>query len=644
MKFLLFLSSIFVLSFVSTKAQTNAPTFDPNIWYNLSSMYQPTKSLDVLNDGKNFNQVWLDKTQQASGQYWKIIPVNGQAGFFQLTPQFQPTKSLDVINDGKNNQAWLDKTQNISGQYWKITAIEGIAGSFRLSPMFQPTKSLDVLNDGKNFNKVWLDNSQNVSGQYWVITAKETPPPTPTPAPVIPTPKPLPTPKIAATPTFDPNIWYNLSPMFQPTKSLDVLNDGKNFNQVWLDKTQQASGQYWKIIPVNGQAGFFQITPQFQPTKSLDVINDGKNNQAWLDKTQNISGQYWKITAIEGIAGSFRLSPMFQPTKSLDVLNDGKNFNKVWLDNSQNVSGQYWVITAKETPAPTPKPSTPIDTKPTEPMQFFDQNTWYNLSSMYQPSKSLDVINDGRNFNQVWLDKTQNISGQFWKITPIPGQPGFFRLSPQYQPTKSLDVINDGKNFNQVWLDRTQLANGQFWKISPIEGQMGYFRLSPQYQPDKSLDVINDGKNFNQIWLDKTQNTSGQYWKITPMGSVVSPPANPIFYHPASGKISLYIDGTLRPIADKTVLTAIYGTHADALVKTNYTDYFKPPYPYGPFITNSGLYVVENTGKIYLLDNKLYRLIENEEAMVYYQFHKSSIRNVTKPDKPQGSPIRKPKN
>jgi predicted neuraminidase len=443
-----------------------------------------------------------------------------------------------------------------------------------------------------------------------------------------------------ATPAFDPNTWYNLSPLFQPAKSLDVLNDGKNYNQVWLDKTQAASGQFWKITPVNGQPGYFRLTPQYQPSKSLDVINDGKNyNQAWLDKSQDVSGQYWKIIPIEGQPGTFRLSPMFQPAKSLDVVNDGKNYNQVWLDNTQNVSGQYWVITPKSVPAPTPKPISPV---PTTTTPVFDQNSWYNLSPMFQPAKSLDVLNDGKNYNQVWLDKTQAASGQFWKITPVPGQPGFFRLTPQYQSSKSLDVINDGKNFNQVWLDRTSLANGQFWKITSIQGQPGYFRLSPQYQPAKSLDVINDGKNFNQVWLDNTQNISGQYWKISPRANIVSPPANPIFYHPASGKISLYLDGTLRPLADKSIFQAIYGSNGEGLPKTNYPDYFKPPYPYGPFITNSGLYIVESTGKIYLLDNKVYRHIVNEEAMVYYQFNKSNVRNVSKPDKPEGTPIRKP--
>ena len=97
---------------------------------------------------------------------------------------------------------------------------------------------------------------------------------------------------------FDVNARYKLSPNFQPTKSLDVINDGKN-NTVWLDKTQNVTGQFWKIAPVEGKQGYFRLSSYFQPTKSLDVINDGKNNTVWLDKTQNVTGQFWKIAIIK---------------------------------------------------------------------------------------------------------------------------------------------------------------------------------------------------------------------------------------------------------------------------------------------------------------------------------------------------------
>ena len=97
---------------------------------------------------------------------------------------------------------------------------------------------------------------------------------------------------------FDANARYTLSPNFQPTKSLDVINDGKN-NRVWLDKTQNVTGQFWKITPVKGMPGYFRLSPNFQSTKSLDVINDGENNRVWLDKTQNVTGQYWKIEIAE---------------------------------------------------------------------------------------------------------------------------------------------------------------------------------------------------------------------------------------------------------------------------------------------------------------------------------------------------------
>lgn len=60
----------------------------------------------------------------------------------------------------------------------------------------------------------------------------------------------------------------------------------------------------------------------------------------------------------------------------------------------------------------------------------FDPNARYKISNQWQPAKSLDVINDNRNYDQVWIDNTQNVTGQSWSITPITGQKGSYRLSP----------------------------------------------------------------------------------------------------------------------------------------------------------------------------------------------------------------------
>jgi hypothetical protein len=144
--------------------------------------------------------------------------------------------------------------------------------------------------------------------------------------------------------------------------------------------------------------------------------------------------------------------------------------------------------------------------------QRFTSDAWHNLSPQFQPDRSLDVVNDGMN-NTVILDKTADVAGQLWQITPIPGEAGFFRLSPKFQPDKSLDVLNDGTN-NTVVLDRTADVTGQFWQITPIPGEAGFFRLSPQFHPGRSLDVVNDG-TYDTVTLEQTANVTGQFWRIT---------------------------------------------------------------------------------------------------------------------------------
>jgi hypothetical protein len=147
----------------------------------------------------------------------------------------------------------------------------------------------------------------------------------------------------------------------------------------------------------------------------------------------------------------------------------------------------------------------------TAAQESFDPASYYRLTTQWQgDGKSLDVVNDGKN-NWLVLARTDNVSGQFWKITSAGG--GYYRLTTQWQGKgKSLDIVNDGKN-NQPILALTANVSGQLWKITP-QGN-GYYRLTTQWQGDgKSLDVVNDGKN-DQLVLAKTDNVSGQAWKIT---------------------------------------------------------------------------------------------------------------------------------
>ncbi|WP_052172536.1 RICIN domain-containing protein [Psychroserpens jangbogonensis] len=141
----------------------------------------------------------------------------------------------------------------------------------------------------------------------------------------------------------------------------------------------------------------------------------------------------------------------------------------------------------------------------------FDTNAYYRLTTEWLgEGKSLDVVNDA-NDNKLILAKTDDFTGQLWKITPLGN--GFFRLTTKFKGEgKSLDVYNDGKN-NRLQLAKTAKVSGQFWKIQLLGN--GYYRLTTQWQGDgKSLDVINDGKNNNEVHLAKSANHTGQYWKI----------------------------------------------------------------------------------------------------------------------------------
>lgn len=145
--------------------------------------------------------------------------------------------------------------------------------------------------------------------------------------------------------------------------------------------------------------------------------------------------------------------------------------------------------------------------------ESFDAHAYYRLTTQWLgDGKSLDIVNDGKNNNQVILANTGDFAGQRWRIAPV-GQ-GYYRLTSEWQGDgKSIDVVNDGKN-NQLILATTGRYSGQFWKITSLGG--GYFRLSTLWQgAGRSLDIVNDLKNNQQLILADTSNYSGQIWKIT---------------------------------------------------------------------------------------------------------------------------------
>jgi hypothetical protein len=84
-------------------------------------MYTKNKVLNVMNDGKRNNQLWMSITRYDSGQFWKLTKDND---WYRISPMWPSNKSIDIANDGrKNNHPYLSDTGDFSGQHWKLTQI-----------------------------------------------------------------------------------------------------------------------------------------------------------------------------------------------------------------------------------------------------------------------------------------------------------------------------------------------------------------------------------------------------------------------------------------------------------------------------------------------------------------------------------------
>ncbi|CAF1407007.1 unnamed protein product, partial [Rotaria sp. Silwood1] len=86
---------------------TVEPDFSPTYYYRFTTQWQGDgKSLGVVNDGINNNQLILATSGYYSGQYWKITSLSN--GYFRLTTLWQGDgKSLGVRLDGINNDQLL---------------------------------------------------------------------------------------------------------------------------------------------------------------------------------------------------------------------------------------------------------------------------------------------------------------------------------------------------------------------------------------------------------------------------------------------------------------------------------------------------------------------------------------------------------
>jgi hypothetical protein len=145
--------------------------------------------------------------------------------------------------------------------------------------------------------------------------------------------------------------------------------------------------------------------------------------------------------------------------------------------------------------------------------QSIPDGFYYKLSTEFRGSNmKLDVFNGGPKNNMTRLEPDKNVTGQFWRITPVNG--GWYKLSTQFRGSNvCLDIFNGGSHDNEPHLTDCGNFTGQRWKIT---GDNHAYRLTTEFRgADMCLDIFNGGPNDNQPHLAQCGSLTGQAWTLT---------------------------------------------------------------------------------------------------------------------------------
>lgn len=133
---------------------------------------------------------------------------------------------------------------------------------------------------------------------------------------------------------------------------------------------------------------------------------------------------------------------------------------------------------------------------------FSSSSGWYRIQNVW--------LGSGYSFDTGVIAATGNYSGQYWKLTPLPG--GRYRLTNRYQGDgTSLDTTNSPEYISVMAASGSY--SGQFWTLTPITN--GVYRLTNDFLgPDRSLAPSSDGYH---VGFFDTGRYTGQFWTIAPI-------------------------------------------------------------------------------------------------------------------------------
>ncbi len=198
-------------------------------------------------------------------------------------------------------------------------------------------------------------------------------------------------------------------------------------------------------------AGYYYLRTEFTgDALSLEcngVESTFMNGAAFMSSDIGKSGQMWKFVPDPQNAGWYRLQTALHGNKKCLECN-GKNSSvkggASFMDNCQNVSGQLWRL---------------------ELINVNNGDHLYRLRSMlHGDGYSLEGNKPDISFanGNSFMDETQNVTGQMWRLVPVDGAGGNtgYAASPS-KNTSSTSPVSPPKNTNNNATSRNTLKAGE---------------------------------------------------------------------------------------------------------------------------------------------------------------------------------------
>lgn len=257
-------------------------------------------------------------------------------------------------------------------------------------------------------------------------------------------------------------------------------------DKLFITNLDENKSQLWQITPDSGVEDSYRIVNrELGDVESLEVIDDKRDASVTISESAIDEGQLWAITNVEG--DHYRITNNWLgDSKALTHTKSTHRFLR--MRDSGNKEGQLW----KKIPA--------------------KNGGFYIVNKRYGDSFAMEAIYNGQFTDKMQMRKTGDFGNIMWLMKPD-GR-GFFTLTTILhdfeKKNRSLDV--DPTTKERVKMAKTENVTGQKWKVTPVGGD--YFRLTTEFLGDgKSLEAVTYYQYYVEMVKTSDQD-SGQLWTL----------------------------------------------------------------------------------------------------------------------------------